>query len=74
MIMATGLGSTETSPMAIQTCCWETDRAGTIGLPIPGVELKLVPHGAKLEARVRRGPNITPGYWRQPQLHRKSLR
>jgi feruloyl-CoA synthase len=66
VIMATGLGSTETSPMSIQTS-WETDRAGTIGLPVPGVELKLVPHGAKLEARVR-GPNITPGYWRQPQL------
>jgi len=69
VIMATGLGSTETSPMSIQTS-WETDRAGTIGLPVPGVELKLVPHGAKLEARVR-GPNITPGYWRQPQLTEK---
>ncbi|HUA00655.1 MAG TPA: feruloyl-CoA synthase [Candidatus Aquilonibacter sp.] len=66
VIMATGLGSTETSPMSIQTT-WETDRAGTIGLPVPGVELKLAPHEAKLEARVR-GPNITPGYWRQPQL------
>jgi feruloyl-CoA synthase len=69
IIMATGLGSTETSPMAIQTT-WETDRAGTIGLPVPGVELKLVPHGAKLEARVR-GSNVTPGYWRQPQLTQK---
>jgi feruloyl-CoA synthase len=69
VIMATGLGSTETSPMSIQAS-WETDRAGTIGLPVPGVELKLVPHGAKLEARVR-GPNITPGYWRQPQLTEK---
>lgn len=66
IIMATGLGSTETSPMAIQTT-WETDRAGTIGIPVPGVELKLVPCGAKLEARVR-GPNVTPGYWRQPEL------
>jgi feruloyl-CoA synthase len=69
IVMATGLGSTETSPMSIQTS-WETDRAGTIGLPVPGVELKLVPQGAKLEARVR-GPNITPGYWRQPQLTEK---
>ena len=69
VVMATGLGSTETSPMSIQTS-WETDRAGTIGLPVPGVELKLVPQGAKLEARVR-GPNITPGYWRQPQLTEK---
>ncbi|HVB85578.1 MAG TPA: feruloyl-CoA synthase [Candidatus Dormibacteraeota bacterium] len=69
IIMATGLGSTETSPMAIQTT-WETDRAGTIGIPVPGVELKLVPHEGKLEARVR-GPNITPGYWRQPELTAK---
>jgi feruloyl-CoA synthase len=69
IIMATGLGSTETSPMAIQTT-WETDRAGTIGIPVPGVELKLVPHEGKLEARVR-GPNVTPGYWRQPELTAK---
>ena len=66
IIMVTGLGSTETAPMAIQTT-WETDRAGVIGIPIPGVEAKLVPRGAKLEVRVR-GPNITPGYWRQPEL------
>jgi feruloyl-CoA synthase len=66
IIMVTGLGSTETAPMAIQTT-WETDQAGVIGIPIPGVEAKLVPRGAKLEVRVR-GPNITPGYWRQPEL------
>ena len=69
IIMATGLGSTETSPMAMQTT-WETDRAGTIGIPVPGVELKIVPCGDKLEARVR-GPNVTPGYWRQDELTRK---
>jgi feruloyl-CoA synthase len=66
IIMVTGLGSTETAPMAIQTT-WEMDRAGVIGIPIPGVEAKLVPQGDKLEVRVR-GPNITPGYWRQPEL------
>jgi feruloyl-CoA synthase len=69
IIMATGLGATETSPMAIQTT-WETDRAGTIGIPVPGVELKLAPRGNKLEACVR-GPNVTPGYWRQPELTQK---
>jgi feruloyl-CoA synthase len=69
IIMVTGLGSTETAPMAIQTT-WETDQAGVIGIPIPGVEAKLVPHGSKLEVRVR-GPNITPGYWRQPELTKK---
>jgi feruloyl-CoA synthase len=69
IVMVTGLGSTETAPMAIQTT-WETDQAGVIGIPIPGVEAKLVPRGAKLEVRVR-GPNITPGYWRQPELTEK---
>ena len=69
IIMATGLGSTETAPMSIQTT-WETDRAGTIGIPVPGVELKLVPRDDKLEARVR-GPNVTPGYWREPELTKR---
>ncbi len=43
-----------------------------MGLPAPGVDLKLVPNGGKLEARVR-GPNITPGYWRQPELTAKAF-
>ena len=42
---------------------WPRRSPARIGLPAPGVELKLAPVGAKLEARVR-GPNITPGYWR----------
>jgi feruloyl-CoA synthase len=71
VVMVTGLGATETAPMAIQTT-WETDQAGVIGIPIPGVEAKLVPRGDKLEARVR-GPNITPGYWRQPELTRQAF-
>jgi feruloyl-CoA synthase len=71
IVMVTGLGSTETAPMAIQAT-WETDRSGVIGVPIPGVEAKLVPQGNKLEARVR-GPNITPGYWRQPELTQKAF-
>jgi len=71
VIMVTGLGSTETAPMAIQTT-WETERAGVVGIPIPGVEAKLVPCGEKLEARVR-GPNITPGYWRKPELTAKAF-
>ena len=71
IIMATGLGSTETGPMAIQTS-WETDHSGVIGIPVPGVTLKLVPRDNKLEARVR-GSNITPGYWRQPELTEKAF-
>ena len=43
------------------------ESAGNIGLPAPGCEVKLVPHGDKLEIRVR-GPNVTPGYWKRPDL------
>jgi len=66
IIFISSLGSTETAPAAI-ACCWESEHAGNIGLPLPGVELKLAPHDGKLEARMR-GPNITPGYWRAPQI------
>ncbi len=71
VIMVTGLGATETAPMAIQTT-WETEQAGVIGIPIPGVEAKLVSRGEKLEVRVR-GPNITLGYWRQPALTERAF-
>jgi feruloyl-CoA synthase len=66
IIFISSLGSTETAPAAI-ACSWESEHAGNIGLPLPGVELKLAPRDGKLEARMR-GPNITPGYWRAPQI------
>jgi feruloyl-CoA synthase len=53
-------------------CSWDFDRPGNIGLPAPGVELKLVPNEGKLEARLR-GPLITPGYWRQDALTRAAF-
>ena len=59
-------GMTETSPIAT-AAHFIIDRAGPIGVPVPGVELKLVPAGEKLEVRVR-GPNVTPGYWKRPDL------
>jgi feruloyl-CoA synthase len=68
ILMFTGLGSTETGPSALFPY-WEEDRAGHVGLPAPGVELKLVKTGQKMEARLR-SPSITPGYWRQPELTR----
>ena len=68
ILMYTGLGSTETGPAAMFPY-WEEDRAGHVGLPAPGVELKLMKAGQKTEARLR-GPSITPGYWRQPELTR----
>lgn len=66
IIFLSSLGSTETAPAAL-ACTFETERTGNIGLPLPGVELKLVPRDGKFEARLK-GPNITPGYWRSPAL------
>jgi len=66
VIIGTGLGATETAPATL-FCTWPQDQAGNIGLPSLGVSLKLVPMEGKLDARVK-GPNITPGYWRAPEL------
>lgn len=62
----TSWGSTETSP-AITSAHWKLDRAGVIGLPLPGMELKFVPNGGKLELRVR-GVSVFPGYRNAPHL------
>ena len=64
--IVTSWGSTETAPLATD-CHFQAARSGVIGIPVPGTELKLVPAGDKLEIRVR-GPNVTPGYWQQPEL------
>jgi feruloyl-CoA synthase len=66
IMFLTGLGSTESAPMAIARM-WQSKDSTNMGVPVPGVELKLVPSGDKLEARLR-GPNIMPGYWRQRDL------
>jgi feruloyl-CoA synthase len=64
ILLATGLGSTETAPFAL-FCTDEQSIPGNVGIPAQGVTLKLVPNGGKLEARLK-GPHITPGYWRDP--------
>jgi feruloyl-CoA synthase len=69
--MLSAWGATETSPLATQVH-FPIDRAGVIGLPIAGCELKLVPSAGKLEARVR-GPNVTPGYFKQPDPTRAAF-
>jgi feruloyl-CoA synthase len=71
MPMVSAWGSTETSPLATD-CHFQAERSGNIGVPIPGTELKLVPSGEKLEVRVR-GPNVTPGYWKAPELTAKAF-
>ena len=62
IVMTTGLGMTESGPFGIFVTNPNV-RAGDLGVPTPGLELKLVASGDKTEVRYR-GPNITPGYWR----------
>ncbi|MEH2592617.1 AMP-binding protein [Bradyrhizobium sp. AZCC 1721] len=69
IVFYTGWGSTETAPTSTGTY-WDTERVGLIGLPFPGVELKMVPCGSKYELRLR-GINVTPGYFGQPELTKK---
>jgi feruloyl-CoA synthase len=64
--MISSWGSTETAPSAAAVH-YPIERAGVIGLPNPGCELKLVPAAGKLEVRVK-GPNVTPGYYRRDDL------
>lgn len=64
--MITGLGMTETSPASV-FAVGTAVKSGHVGLPCPGVEVKLVPVDGKIEVRFR-GPHVMPGYWRAPEL------
>jgi feruloyl-CoA synthase len=66
ILIGTGLGCTESCPSAL-FASEPGGFAGLLGVPVPGLELKLAPVGDKLEARYR-GKNIFPGYWRQPEI------
>lgn len=65
-VLTSAWGSTETAPLAT-SAHFPLDHAGNIGVPVPGVSLKMVPVESKMELRVK-GPNITPGYYRSPDL------
>lgn len=70
VVIGTGLGATETAPSGL-ICTMPQEQAGNVGLPVPGVELKLVPLGdGRYDARIK-GPNVMPGYWRLPELTAK---
>lgn len=69
--MLSSWGATETAPLATSTCR-PINHSGEIGLPVPGTDIKMVPHDEKYELRVR-GPNVTPGYWKQPDQSRKAF-
>jgi feruloyl-CoA synthase len=62
--LTTMYGATETQGVTVVH--WLTDRVGLIGLPIPGLTLKLVPNGGKLEVRIK-GPTVTTGYVGDPE-------
>ncbi len=71
LLIATGLGMTEASPSAL----FNTElgsAAGRLGVPVPGLDVKLVPDGDKYEVRFR-GGNITPGYWRNPEATQQAF-
>ena len=71
ILWMTGFGATETAPFALSTGR-EGAASGVLGLPAPGLELKLEPVGGKIEARLR-GPSITPGYWNEEGLTRAAF-
>ena len=71
ILIGTGLGMTEASP----SCLFNTHLgsfAGMIGVPVPGLTVKLIPNEGKLEARFK-GANITPGYWRNLEATEKAF-
>src|SRR5215469_732091 len=63
--MTTMYGATETQGVTVVH--WITERVGLVGLPLPGITLKLVPNGTKMEVRVK-GPTVTPGYHKRDDL------
>ena len=69
--IVTSLGSTETAPAATYMT-WDSDVWGNVGVPLPGVEVKLAPNGDKLEARFR-GVTVSPGYWGAPEITAKAF-
>jgi feruloyl-CoA synthase len=69
--MTSGLGMTESSPFGLFVTHLEV-KAGDLGLPCSGMQLKLVPTGDKVEVRYK-GPNITPGYWRNPEATQEAF-
>ena len=71
IVMGTGLGMTESAPFAIFVTSHNV-KAGDLGVPCAGLTLKLVPVDGKIEVRYK-GPNITPGYWRNPEATQESF-
>jgi len=69
--LTSGYGMTESGPLATAVH-FPIDHANNVGLPIPGTEIKMLPNNGKLELRLR-GPNVTPGYFKQDKLTRDAF-
>ena len=69
--LVSGWGATETAPLSTSTY-FKLDKPGNIGLPVPGIEIKMIPVGNKMELRVK-GPNVTPGYLKRDDLTKKAF-
>jgi len=71
ILISMGYGMTEASP----TCLLNTrfgDKSGHLGVPVPGLEVKLVKNGDKMEARYK-GKNLTPGYYKNPKATKNAF-
>jgi feruloyl-CoA synthase len=71
ILTVTGLGMTETSPIALFGNA-HANGPGVVGIPVAGLELKLLPHDDSFEVGYR-GPNVTPGYWRDPDATKQAF-
>ena len=71
IVMCTGLGMTESGPFALSVNSADV-KAGDLGVPTPGLEIKLVDMDGKIEVRYK-GPNVTPGYWRSPEATQEAF-
>lgn len=71
ILISTGLGMTEASPSCMFNIQFGSF-AGMLGTPVPGLDMKLLQNGGKMEVRFR-APNITPGYWRNPEATKKAF-
>lgn len=71
VLIVSGLGATEVGPIPATTS-WDPRREAIVGLPVPGVKIKVVPVGTKLEIRFA-GPCVTPGYWKDQERTRASF-
>ncbi|MBW3468148.1 AMP-binding protein [Arthrospiribacter ruber] len=77
--LAEGYGLTETSPVAVCNPIDGTERIGTIGIPLPNTDIKVIDDegntlgtGEKGELCIK-GPQVMKGYWMRPDETEKVM-